>query len=50
VADLVEEIKHVRSRYIFFAESNFGGRRAHAMELLAAIEPLNIRWSTLRPQ
>ncbi len=47
VAEVVEEIKQVRSRYIFFAESNFGGRRAHAMELLAAIEPLKIRWSTL---
>lgn len=47
VADVVEEIKHLRSRYIFFAESNFGGKPVHAMELMEAITPLKLRWSTL---
>jgi len=47
VAEVVEEIKQIASRYILFAESNFGGRRAYAMELMAAIEPLRLRWSTL---
>ncbi len=47
VADVVEEIKHVGSRYIFFAESNFGGKPAYAMELMEAITPLKLRWSTL---
>lgn len=47
VADVVEEIKHCRSRLIFFAESNFGGSRRHALELMEALAPLKIRWSTL---
>ncbi len=47
VAEVVEEIKHVPSKYIFFAESNFGGKPAYAMELMEAIAPLKLRWSTL---
>jgi radical SAM superfamily enzyme YgiQ (UPF0313 family) len=47
VEDVVEEIKTTRSRWIFFAESNFGGKRSYAMELMEAILPLKIRWSTL---
>lgn len=47
VAEVVEEIKHLPSRRLFFAESNFGGKRAYAMELMAAIAPLKLRWSTL---
>jgi len=47
VAEVVEEVKWCRSRYIFFAESNFGGKRDHAMELMAALVPLKVRWSTL---
>jgi radical SAM superfamily enzyme YgiQ (UPF0313 family) len=32
---------------VFFAESNFGGSRRHALELMAALIPLRLRWSTL---
>jgi radical SAM superfamily enzyme YgiQ (UPF0313 family) len=47
VPDVVEELKQLRSRNIFFAESNFGIKRKHAMELMEAIIPLGLRWSTL---
>lgn len=47
VADVVEELKAIPSRNIFFAESNFGIKRKHAMELMEAIIPLKLRWSTL---
>jgi radical SAM superfamily enzyme YgiQ (UPF0313 family) len=47
VHDVVEEIKRIPSRNIFFAESNFGIKRRHAMELMEAIIPLRLRWSTL---
>jgi radical SAM superfamily enzyme YgiQ (UPF0313 family) len=47
VQDVVEEIKRLPSRNIFFAESNFGIKRRHAMELMEAIIPLRLRWSTL---
>jgi radical SAM superfamily enzyme YgiQ (UPF0313 family) len=47
VEEVVDEIKRTRSRWILFAESNFGGKRNYAMELMQAILPLKIRWSTL---
>lgn len=47
VTDVVEELKQLRSRNIFFAESNFGIKRKHAMELMEAIIPMRLRWSTL---
>jgi len=47
VADVVEEIRHLPSRNVLFAESNFGGNRRHAMELMEALIPLRLRWSTL---
>jgi radical SAM superfamily enzyme YgiQ (UPF0313 family) len=47
IRDVVEEIKRLPSRNIFFAESNFGIKRRHAMELMEAIIPLRLRWSTL---
>lgn len=47
VLDVVEELKQLPSRNIFFAESNFGIKRKHAMELMEAIIPLRLRWSTL---
>ncbi len=47
VENVVEEIKRLPSRNIFFAESNFGVNRQHAMELMEAIIPLRLRWSTL---
>jgi len=47
VADVVEEIKRLPSRNVFFAESNFGGNPAHAKALMEALIPLKLRWSTL---
>jgi radical SAM superfamily enzyme YgiQ (UPF0313 family) len=49
VAEVVEEIRHCGSRSIFFGDSNFGGKRSHAMELMAALIPLRVRWSALWP-
>jgi radical SAM superfamily enzyme YgiQ (UPF0313 family) len=47
VEEVVDEIKRTRSRWLLFAESNFGGKRNYAMEMMEAILPLKIRWSTL---
>jgi radical SAM superfamily enzyme YgiQ (UPF0313 family) len=47
VAEVIEEIKHCRSRNILFGDSNFGGKRSHAMELMEALVPLKVRWSAL---
>jgi radical SAM superfamily enzyme YgiQ (UPF0313 family) len=49
VPEVVEEIRHCRSRSIFFGDSNFGGKRSHAMELMEAMIPLRVRWSALWP-
>jgi radical SAM superfamily enzyme YgiQ (UPF0313 family) len=49
VADVVEEIRHCRSRSIFFGDSNFAGKRSHAVELMEALVPLRLRWSALWP-
>ena len=49
VPEVVREIQHCPSRNIFFGDSNFGGKRAHAMELMAAMIPLRLRWSALWP-
>jgi len=45
--EVVEEVRSTGSRNIFFGESNFGGKRARAMELMEALIPLKVRWSTL---
>lgn len=47
VEEVVEEVRRLPSRYLLFAESNFGGRRNYAMRLMEAILPLKRRWSTL---
>jgi radical SAM superfamily enzyme YgiQ (UPF0313 family) len=47
IPEVITEIKHCRSRNIFFGDSNFGGKRAHAMELMEAMIPLKLRWSAL---
>jgi radical SAM superfamily enzyme YgiQ (UPF0313 family) len=46
-AEVVEDIKKCGSRHIFFAASQFAGDTEHAMELMEALIPLKIRWSTL---
>jgi radical SAM superfamily enzyme YgiQ (UPF0313 family) len=47
VEDVIEEIKHCGSKNIFFGDSDFGGKRAHAMKLMEAMIPLKLRWSAL---
>jgi len=47
VEEVVEEIKRIGAKYIFFADSNFAGKISHTMELIEALIPLKIRWSTL---
>jgi radical SAM superfamily enzyme YgiQ (UPF0313 family) len=47
VKEVIAEIKHCGSRNIFFGDSNFGGKRGHAMELMEAMIPLKVRWSAL---
>jgi len=47
VEEVVEDIKRCGSRHIFFAASQFAGNKIHAMELMEALIPLKVRWSTL---
>lgn len=47
VPEVIEEIKRCRSHNMFFGDSNFAGKRAHAMELMEAMIPLKLRWSAL---
>jgi radical SAM superfamily enzyme YgiQ (UPF0313 family) len=47
VSEVVAEVKLCRSRNILFGDSNFGGKRSHAMELMEALVPLKLRWSAL---
>lgn len=45
--DVIEEIKRSKGKNLFFADSNFAGKRAHTMELMEALIPLKLRWSAL---
>ncbi len=47
VEEVVEEINRTGAKNIFFADSNFAGNISHTMELLEALIPLKLRWSTL---
>jgi len=44
---VVEDVKRCGSRHIFFAASQFAGNKTRAMELMEALIPLKVRWSTL---
>ena len=46
VEDVVEEIRKIGARYVFFADSNFAGKVSHTIELMEALIPLKVRWST----
>jgi radical SAM superfamily enzyme YgiQ (UPF0313 family) len=46
-AEVIEDIKHTGSKYVFFGDSDFGGKRSRAMELMEAMIPLKVRWSAL---
>jgi radical SAM superfamily enzyme YgiQ (UPF0313 family) len=45
--EVVEEIRAIGARNVFFADSMFAGKRSRTMELMEALIPLRIRWSTL---
>ncbi len=45
--EVVDELKHCGGRNFLFGESNFGAKRDRAMELMEALIPLRVRWSTL---
>lgn len=45
--EVASEVKRCGSRHIFFAASQFAGNKEKAMELMEALIPLKIRWSTL---
>ena len=47
VPEVIEEIRLCGHRNILFGDSNFGGKRSHAMELMEAMIPLKVRWSAL---
>ena len=47
VQDVIDEIKQIQGKYFFFADSTFAGKKSHAIELMEALAPLGIHWSTL---
>ncbi|MDR3553759.1 MAG: radical SAM protein [Syntrophobacteraceae bacterium] len=47
VPDVIDEIKESKGKYFFFADSTFAGKKSHAAELMEALAPLGIHWSTL---
>jgi radical SAM superfamily enzyme YgiQ (UPF0313 family) len=49
VPEVIEEIKASKARNILFADSNFAGNVDHAMELMEALIPLKVSWSSLWP-
>ncbi|MGA3206372.1 MAG: radical SAM protein [Syntrophales bacterium] len=49
VPEVIEEIKTSKARNLLFADSNFAGKVDHTMELMEALVPLKVRWSSLWP-
>jgi radical SAM superfamily enzyme YgiQ (UPF0313 family) len=47
VGEVIEEIKSVKSKRVFFSDSTFAGNRARTMTLMERLIPLKIRWSAL---
>ncbi|MDE6434057.1 MAG: radical SAM protein [Lachnospiraceae bacterium] len=46
VESVVREIKELKSKMVIFYDPNFFGKREYAMELMAALKPLNILWAS----
>ena len=42
--EIVEELRHVHDKYVFFVDDNIVGDPAGARELFEAITPLGIQW------
>ena len=47
VQEVIEEIKATKAGNLLFADSNFAGKIDHTMELMEALIPLKVRWSSL---
>jgi radical SAM superfamily enzyme YgiQ (UPF0313 family) len=47
VQEIVDEIRHIKAKNVFFADSMFAAKKDHSMELMEALIPLKIRWVTL---
>lgn len=47
VPEVIAEIQQSGARNLLFGDSNFGGKRSHAMALMEALIPLRVRWSAL---
>jgi len=47
VAEVVEEIRRSGAKNFLFVDSNFGGKRSQALELMEGLIPLKLRWSAL---
>jgi radical SAM superfamily enzyme YgiQ (UPF0313 family) len=47
VQEVIEEIKATKARNLLFADSNFAGKVDHTLELMEALIPLKVRWSSL---
>lgn len=47
VREVIEEIKATQARNLLFADSNFAGKIDHTLELMEALIPLKVRWSSL---
>ena len=45
--EIVDEIKDIKAKNVFFADSMFAGKKEHSMQLMEGLVPLKIRWSTL---
>ncbi|MDY0038964.1 MAG: radical SAM protein [Desulforhabdus sp.] len=45
--EVIEEIRRSKARNVFFADSNFAGKRSHTLELMEALIPLKLHWSAL---
>ena len=47
VREVIEEIQATKAKNILFADSNFAGKIDHTLELMEALIPLKVRWSSL---
>jgi radical SAM superfamily enzyme YgiQ (UPF0313 family) len=47
VAEVIAEIQATRAKNLLFADSNFAGKVDHTLELMEALIPLKVRWSSL---
>lgn len=46
IADMVDELRQIGSRYVFFVDDNIASDKAAFEQLLAAITPLRLRWTS----